>query len=211
MEKLSFHESTPWCQKGCGPLLSGTSSLHDTSSLAEYSSGLCHTGRHRARGYRGYDREAEFQVPAYGRRADELKPGDWISVPLSFPLHPMMGIGPHHGFRMVAYGQGSPWGLILMRISVLLSVVCAPEAAGGEKIFQIFGFCCGGRIWGNGDRTNISQASGVLHKRAPEGPCRPWGGVRAPQTPPEDSGMCTGFSYEEERPGGAPVLSHMPL
>lgn len=38
------------------------------------------------------------------------------------------------------------WGLIFMRISVLLSLFYAHEAAGGEKTFQIFEFCFGGRI-----------------------------------------------------------------
>ena len=58
-------------------------------------------------GYRGYDGETEVQVPACSCRADELKPGDWISTPRSFPLHPMMGIGPHNGLHMVPCGQGS--------------------------------------------------------------------------------------------------------
>ena len=136
------------------------------------------TGWHGAQWYRGCDRMQNFSYLPTAGRADEVKPGDWISTPHSFPLHPMMGLGPHNGFHMVPCGQGSPWGLSFMRISILLSLLCAHEAAaGGKRIFQIFELCFGGRILGNGDQgqINISQASGVFHcmkwpRKGPAGP-----------------------------------------
>ena len=105
--KIVFHDPVPDARKVvdrcCQAPLVCMTPHHLQSPLLGFA-----TGWHGAQWYRGYDRMQNFSYLPMAGHADEVKPGDWISTPHSFPLHPMMGLGPHNGFTWSLVDRAAP-------------------------------------------------------------------------------------------------------